>query len=379
MRDDVVLALDMAPLTEPQFTGIAIVTLNLLKHFARNWGDRFVGFNGGRVVSRSVIEAVIAAGHGRALSAGGGDEGPLARRIASSEGKLWLGFFCAVKSMMNVFDLDVQLAYDLTPLLLPECHMGETVHHYCSSYRRDYASNAMTICISEATRSDFVTYLNVPRAKTAVAYPGADRPELDERALAAIEARHEVDPYLVVVGTVEPRKNIELVLAAFKADPTLLQRYRAVFVGKEGWGDPFGRMIRHHDLWKEVHDGRIVWTGYVGETERALLVRNASFLLYPSLYEGFGLPVVEAMSLGCPVVASFSSSIPEVGGDVAVYFDPLDMHSLIGAIDRLETQLRNDGERLRRRAQARAAKFSWAQFCQGVESALETAVANHAR
>lgn len=155
---------------------------------------------------------------------------------------------------------------------------------------------------------------------------------------------------VLAVGTLEPRKNLRRVVDAFLMidDPTL----KLVIAGGRGWGDT------EIDHLIAKNPGRIELRGYVETDDLRELYRKAAMLVYPSLYEGFGLPVLEAMSLGCPVITSKVSSLPEVGGDAAMYVDPLDTEAIAEAM----TNLLADEPRRASMAQKgveRARTFSW--------------------
>jgi alpha-1,3-rhamnosyl/mannosyltransferase len=158
--------------------------------------------------------------------------------------------------------------------------------------------------------------------------------------------------YVLFLGTLEPRKNIgRLLEAAMKAGADVGP---LVLAGVDGWGNDELRP-RIADL---ARQGRVRPLGYVPETLRPTLLGGARAFIYPSLYEGFGLPPLEAMACGTPVVTSDVSSLPETVGDAALLIDPLDVDGLAGAIRRLwdDEALRRD---LRARGLARAREFSW--------------------
>lgn len=162
-------------------------------------------------------------------------------------------------------------------------------------------------------------------------------------------------PYFLFVGTLEPRKNLNRLLSAFASLP---QNIRAtallVIAGGKGWGG----VDIHASLVDFGLEGNVVVTGYVSDAQLATLYANADFLAMPSLYEGFGLPLVEAMSYGIPVLTSNTSSLPELVGDAGILIDPLDEESIAEGLIEL---LANDDRRksLAARAMSTAARFSW--------------------
>ena len=141
--------------------------------------------------------------------------------------------------------------------------------------------------------------------------------------------------------------------------PALLDSHRFVFAGKMGWLEEQHSLP--HGLEPARAAGRIVFTGFVGDYEKYLLLAGAEATLYPSLFEGFGLPVLESLSAGTPCVASWSSSIPEVGGRVCSYFDPLSAPDMHRALMAMLTRRRAHGPALRAACLAQAARFTWGQ------------------
>ena len=160
--------------------------------------------------------------------------------------------------------------------------------------------------------------------------------------------------YFLFVGTLDPRKNFERLFKAFASLEPLSRGLHLVIVGGEGWKNKkFLKMVRMHPLKIHIH-----MTGYLPRDQLASYYKNAICLMFPSLYEGFGLPILEAMSCGTPVITSNTSSIPEVAGDAALLVNPYDIRAIADAMNNLvsDKQLR---ERLINRGFERAKQFSW--------------------
>lgn len=213
------------------------------------------------------------------------------------------------------------------------------------------------IAISDATRDELITLYGTPPDKVTAVPLGVDTrfdAQRDPAAEAALRARLAIPPgpFVLTVGTMQPRKNHRRLIAAVAR---LREPFPLVIAGGPGWG--------YDDVRREVHRlgmaERVVFVGFVDDRDLPDLYRAAAVFAYPALYEGFGLPVLEAMACGTPVVTSRVSSLPEVAGeDAALLVDPLDVDGLAGALDRL---LADDEARARQRARglARAATFTW--------------------
>jgi glycosyltransferase involved in cell wall biosynthesis len=213
------------------------------------------------------------------------------------------------------------------------------------------------IAISECTRRDLTAaYGIVPEKVTVIREAAAPRFRVQPlEAVAAVRARYGLpDRYLLFVGTIEPRKNLSRLLAAFETIRAGGLSDGLVIVGKRGWlcGDFLAR------LEKSPARDAVLFPGYVPDEDLPAVYAGAQGLVFPSLYEGFGLPVLEAMACGTPVVTSNASSIPEVAGDAALYFDPADVEAMVEAVRRLlcDAQLQRS---MRTRGLTRAADFSW--------------------
>jgi glycosyltransferase involved in cell wall biosynthesis len=223
------------------------------------------------------------------------------------------------------------------------------------------------IADSEATRADLVTHYATPGEKITVAYPGYDEtlaPVHDPTAIAAAKARCGVEgDYLLHLGTLQPRKNLARLITAFasvEADLTL------VLAGCRGWlTDELFAQVQRQGL-----TGRVRFPGYVPQADKAVLLSGALAFVFPSLHEGFGLPVLEAQACGCPVLCSDTSSLPEVAGDGALLLPPTDVAAWTEAIDRVaaDPTLRAD---LVERGYANLRRFSWRRCADAILAVIE--------
>jgi glycosyltransferase involved in cell wall biosynthesis len=246
--------------------------------------------------------------------------------------------------------------HDMTLSLFPGFHtlkkrvLTSTLVPYVARRAR------MILAPSESTRRDVVRLLGVEPGRVRV-IPYAASPRFRPAAAAPerLFALHGVrPPYFLYVGTLEPRKNLVRALRAFARVRHELPRHRFVLVGERGW--KYQEILREARR-PELAD-RVSFLGYVAEAHLPLLYSNAVALVYPSLYEGFGLPVVEAMACGAPVLTSRSSSLEEIAGGCALLVDPTDELGLAEGLRALGTN-----EELRRslaeRGRGRIAAFSW--------------------
>lgn len=211
---------------------------------------------------------------------------------------------------------------------------------------------------SECSRRDLIHYLALPKPQVRTIYLGGDlrfRPVTDVNALSAMRARYKIEhPYLLYVGGVNARKNIARLLEAFAQVRARQPDVRLVIGGKRQWQTgEIDRTFQRLNLADAVQ-----WTGYVRDEDLPALYSGAAAFVFPSLYEGFGLPPLEAMACGTPVITSNVSSLPEVVGDAALTVDPYDVGALAAAIERALTDEPLRAE-LRARGLARAAQFTW--------------------
>ncbi len=215
------------------------------------------------------------------------------------------------------------------------------------------------IAVSQSTRRDLIRCYGVHPDKITVVYEAAAphfRPASPE-AIAAVRARYGLpEGFILAVGTIEPRKNLSRLLDALQLLRQRGDDVRLVVVGGKGW--LYGGFFRHLE---ELQLGdAVLLPGYVPDADLPAVYSAAKVFVLPSLYEGFGLSVLEAMACGTAAVCSRASSLPEMGGDAAQYFDPTDVEEMAEAIEAVwhDEALRTE---MGRRGLAQAARFSWAR------------------
>lgn len=254
--------------------------------------------------------------------------------------------------------------HDLGYRYFPEAHPANQRRYLDLTTRTSTARASVVLADSRATADDLTRFYGTPPGKIQVVYPGVDVPEISD--IDAVRRKYALpDRYFLFIGTLQPRKNIARIAAAYKHwqvahpdDPAAL-----VLAGARGWlFDP---------AWLEGID-RVILTGYVDAADKGALYAGALALIFPSLYEGFGFPVLEAMGCGVPVVCSNTSSLPELAGDAALLVDPLSVEAAADAMARLskDATLRAD---LSERGKAQATRFTWDTAASAALAALESA------
>lgn len=249
--------------------------------------------------------------------------------------------------------------HDLTYVRFPEA-VNPIMMRDLPQMLPEHAQRAHAIVAdSESAKRDIVEILGVPSEKVHVILPGVSeifRPVIDRLFLSEVRARYRLpDKFILFVGTIEPRKNLPLLISAFDrlcADSGF--NHGLVVAGGKGWRDRESNRAVESSPNRE----RIVMTGFVSDEDLPAIYSLADVFILPSLYEGFGLPVLEAMACGTPVVATNVSSLPEAVGNAGLLVDPGDPDPLAAAIRHLTTD-EEMRQRYRLAGFAHARKFSW--------------------
>jgi len=258
------------------------------------------------------------------------------------------------------FGKSIITIHDLFFLIAPEYASKASVKLFKDQIKK-YALRAnKIIVVSESTKRDVQRLLGIAPGKIAVIYEGAEsgyRPLNKELALKEIKHKYKLEHrFILFVGTLEPRKNLTNLIQAYSLFRNRRKdcRHKLVICGMKGWSarDIFETAERLK-LKKEI-----IFTGYVPENDLPLFYNAADLFTFPSLYEGFGLPVLEAMACGTPVITSNTSSLPEIVGEAAIMINPTDVGALADAIDKV---LGNESLRqeMRNKGLARTKLFSW--------------------
>jgi glycosyltransferase involved in cell wall biosynthesis len=251
--------------------------------------------------------------------------------------------------------------YDMTCWFMPEVHLPANVAATREYGERVLRRAAACIAISEQSKKDAVEILKLPADRIDVIYPGVaeDFFSVGRPDAQAVAKRYRLDKsYFLYVGTIEPRKNVDRLLDAYRSlcEP-VRQEHELVIAGPLGWCSDVTR-----DRLRFPEPG-IRYLGYVSEEDLPGLTAGAIAFVFPSLYEGFGLPPAQAMACGVPVITSSGSSLGEIAGENAILVDPANTDAIAAAMQRLaqSTVLRDD---LGRRGRLRAAAFRWERNAQ---------------
>ncbi len=267
--------------------------------------------------------------------------------------------------------------HDMGYLYFPEAHTRAQRLYLRLSTVWSARVASRVIAISSATRDDLILHAGIPPEQIRVILHGvAPRftPQ-DAAQVAAVRQRYDVpERYFLYVGTVQPRKNLVRLIEAFaQSSEAMPDPPTLVIAGKRGW---LTEAIEQQA--RQQAPGRVRFVGYVPDADMPALYSGALAFVFPSLYEGFGMPVLEAMACGTPVLTSNTSSLPEVAGSAALLVDPHSTTSMRDAFTRLATSdaLRADLARL---GSLHAAQFTWDACAANTLDVLQEAVASHRR
>jgi glycosyltransferase involved in cell wall biosynthesis len=256
----------------------------------------------------------------------------------------------------------VTVIHDLTPIKFPQWHVyfSQVLQRIFlpSILKRD----TLIITNSSNTRKDVNEIYPFTIGKTAMIYPGVDKfyhnPET--------EIKFEKQPFFLFTGTIEPRKNLSLLLNAYQLfRENTIEIHKLVLCGGKGWkNEDFFSTLENHPFKSDIEV-----KGFVTKEALKDFYSKATAFIYPSLYEGFGFPIAEAMGCGAPCIVARNSSLTEVGGDAVEYFDPQDANELAEKM-RVVVQSKEKQKQMIERGKQQAEKFSWEEFAKSLETEL---------
>lgn len=249
--------------------------------------------------------------------------------------------------------------HDVIVKAYPEGHSPETLEKVNKEIVRSLEKADGIITVSENTKQDVLKYFKFPENRIKVIHLGAGeeffplKDEEKEKAKLLLEKSGIKDRFILFVGTIEPRKNLKNLILSFAK----LKReipHQLVIVGMKGWGaEGVFSLVEELRL-----NERVVFTGYLPQAKINFFYNLCDCFVYPSFYEGFGLPIVEAMQAGCPIVTSHTSACAEIGKNSALLVEPGSVDSLAEAVFKVVTD-KNFNQQLRQKALSRAKDFSW--------------------
>ncbi len=260
----------------------------------------------------------------------------------------------------NIIGKVIATIHDMTYILYPETMDKNNLKRITRDIDYSVKRADKIITVSENSKKDIIKYLNVPESKIEIVYNGVDYERFSKQY--SQDEKEEVrnkyllpEKYILYMGTLEPRKNIESVIEGFSI---LKQKYKnnikLVIAGKKGWlFESIFNLVGKLNLTEDI-----IFTDYVDENDKPLIYNMAEMFVFPSLYEGFGIPVLEAMASGVPVITSNVSSLPEVAGDAALLVSPKDKNAIAEQMNRILSDEKLKKE-LIYKGKVQCKKFTW--------------------
>jgi len=254
----------------------------------------------------------------------------------------------------------VTTIHDFVPLLFPQTQHPKTIAVFKRKLALAARETSLFICVSKNTLNDLIRlFPHIPPNKTTVIYEAAENkydafyhlsPNQKTKKISVINRQYGLHKFFLAQGTREPRKNLTRLIEAFllfkKKYPS--SKYELAITGKYGWGE---------DITKPT-DNSVKILGYIPEKDLVALHASAVCLIFPSLYEGFGLPIIKSMKVGTPVITSNLSSLPEIAGSAAIYVNPTSVSDITRAISKI-AQSSAVRQQLTKKGLVQAGKFSW--------------------
>jgi glycosyltransferase involved in cell wall biosynthesis len=349
------LIVDVSTLLDDHWTGIPVFTRRLIVALLRHGGLEIDFACASTLMPRDRVMEAIRSGSGVVLQEFRASSSRRHSRLSRLNRPV---LFPSVKRSCTPSAREASTVHDLSTLLMPDNHLDVNVRHHLEHFSKELRTDEVVFCASNATQAALALVMPSVTKKTRVLHQYVEWPE-EFAALDRNLSRPRLGRYALVVGTIEPRKNLTLILDSLSASTIAESDIRFIVVGRTGWKTE--QLLQ--DLTPTQRD-RIQFTGFVSEFVKYRLLRHCEFLVYPSMYEGFGIPALEAMSLGKPVLAARTSSFPEVIGKAGVFFDPFSVSEFaaafaeIGSPDRLMA--------LSRLAVKQNAKFHWRSMAETI-------------
>lgn len=265
------------------------------------------------------------------------------------------------------------VVHDVSFAFFPQYIQAKNLKFLRSQLTKSLKRSVKIVAVSEATKRDIVKHFNTPSEKIAVVHNAVDHkvfnPDASRRVKPVLKKYDLPDKYIIFVGNQDPRKNLEGLLKAYEQSFDS-HKTALVFVGGGKWS---WNNERFETLLKELAHLPIYRTGFIPDDEMSALYAHAQAFVYPSFYEGFGIPCLEAMACGCAVVCGNTSSFPEIVGDAAIMVDPHDTKAIASSITKLmtDTKLRRS---LVAKGLKQAANFSWEKSAEKLSEVVDEVV-----
>lgn len=248
--------------------------------------------------------------------------------------------------------------YDVIPYIHPETFNWYQQLYFLLFYRKLFKRAAHIITCSNHSKGDIARLLKVPREKITVTYYGIHerfRVLNQKKYSNTLKNKYNLhEPYILYVGTLEPHKNVPALIRAYAKVREKMPKIKLVLVGKKAW-----KLTQTFKTIKELNlEGHVIFTGYVPDEDLPMFYNGAEVFVFPSKYEGFGFPPIEAMACGCPVITTKGGSLPEIVGDAGILVDPNDITGLVKSIE-LVLKDRALREKIVQKGLKRSKTFNW--------------------
>ncbi|MEK9147236.1 MAG: glycosyltransferase family 1 protein [Patescibacteria group bacterium] len=267
--------------------------------------------------------------------------------------------------------------HDLSYLHFPEMFKKNDLYQLTSWSKYSIKNAAHIIAVSKTTKEDIIKNYNIDPSKITVTYEGYDKNRFEPQPktkLALVLKKYHVDgEYIIAVGTLQPRKNLERLIEAYSILNTkyTIQNTSLVIIGKKGWFyDAIFQKVKDLNL-----ERKVIFTDYVPDDDLPALIGGAQVYVLPSLWEGFGIPVIEAQACGVPVVVSNISSLPEIVGESGILVDPESVESIAQGIKKVLTDKKTKSD-LVKKGFKNTKRFSWQSCAQETLEVLAKVVSN---
>lgn len=267
------------------------------------------------------------------------------------------------------------VVHDLSFIKYPEFVQEKNRRFLLKHVERSVKNATRIIAISESTKKDIIHYYGIDASRISIVYPGVDAKLYSHKYDAGSLRKYGIEgKYLLYLGTIEPRKNISGIIEAYKDLPTKIKNeYSLVLAGGKGWNDK--------DIIEKIATfegpGNIIQTGYIKSEDIPTIYREAEIFLFPSHYEGFGIPILESMAAGTPVITSRNSSLPEASGDAAFFADDKNPQEISSAIVKIIGD-KKIAQSLVEKGHKRVQEFTWEKSVSQLKEAIDLALSNNA-